>query len=263
MGDYMIVNNISIFNDIMDKYELSNNDKKILLSMVSSFLKDNHFILRMTNKYLHHGVTTLGEHLLEDIVLSYKISKKYENNKKYPDFDINTVVKIAKMHDLYKMPWQNNPDASNKKFYNKHGFRHPIEAVINAIKWFPEEFSDDYEAYKIIDGIIHHMYPLPVSRLITTKKNHLQLNNYEALVNLPEKYQRMIIQSSNRNKIGPFSFAKSKFVEGRIMSHADKKVSINQFESIISFIALLTGKNKKIYNDSECKDLVYESNTKK
>ena len=35
------------------------------------------------------------------------------------------------MHDLYTLPWQNNFEAKVDKFYNKHGFRHSIEALIN------------------------------------------------------------------------------------------------------------------------------------
>ena len=43
---------------------------------------------------------------------------------------------------------------------NKHGFVHPIEAVVNAITWFPQYFKTKEKTVIIIDGIIHHMFPL-------------------------------------------------------------------------------------------------------
>ena len=156
---------------------------------------------------------------------------------------------MAIMHDLYKLPWQNNPESKSKKFMNKHGFRHPIEAVINSIKWFADEFKNDKEAKIIIDGIVHHMWPLPVRVLSNIDENNLELKNYKALENLSKKHQQMIIESSNRCKIGSLSFAKSKYIEGRILSKADKKVSFKQFESITSILALITGKNKKLKNN--------------
>ena len=49
---------------------------------------------------------------------------------------------------------------------NKHGFIHPIEAVVNAITWFPNIFLDEHDSLMIIDGIIHHMYPFQLELLM-------------------------------------------------------------------------------------------------
>ena len=76
--------------------------------------------------------------------------------------NLKIAIYIAMFHDLYEEPWQNNIKSKGKKFKNLHGFTHPIEAVVNAITWFPNIFQDEEESLMIIDGIIHHMYPLPV-----------------------------------------------------------------------------------------------------
>lgn len=156
--------------------------------------------------------------------------------------NIKLAVIIALFHDLYEEPWQNNP--KKKVMRNKHGFTHPIEAVVNAITWFPEFFASKDKAMVIIDGIIHHMYPLPVRAI----DNHdMELNNKEKYDNLKESYKKMIKLSTESGKIGHYSLRKSFFLEGRIMSRADKYVAFRKdIGSIHGYMALLSGKNKNI-----------------
>ncbi len=145
------------------------------------------------------------------------------------------------LHDLYTLPWQNNREAKVKQFFDKHGFRHPIEAVINSITWYPEIFNNS-DSVIIIDGILHHMFPLPVKYL----NNKTELKNRELYNNLDNKYKEIINNSLKRKKIGPISFTRSKYMEGRIMAKADRKVSRKQIRDFSSAKALITGHNKKI-----------------
>ena len=154
------------------------------------------------------------------------------------------VIKIALFHDLYTIPWQNNKKAHVKHFFNKHGFRHPIEAVINAINWYPDYFNNDADI--IIDGIIHHMFPLPVRSFKLKDVEKIELKNNYDFNKLDDVYQKMIINSIKRGKIGIISLARSKYQEGRIVSLADKKVSLRQIKDFASFKALFTGHNKSL-----------------
>lgn len=227
---------------IITKYNLNSEEKIELLSIIRPIINHSEFKRRMTSEFLHHSDITLGEHIIEDAVVTYKLCKN--KNKKKEKVNTRLAVIISMFHDLYTNPWQNNKSNKVKKFSNKHGFRHPLEAVINAYNWYPDYFKDDKESNIIIDGIIHHMYPLPVSRFKTDNKN--ELKNYELVNNLNKNIKEKIYLSSNRNKIFDFSFSKSKYLEGRIMSKADKKVSLKQIKNVSSGLSLITGKNKKI-----------------
>ena len=224
------------YHVILDKY-LNKEEQEEINQIIYPFLSHPEFQRRMTKEFLHHSDITLGEHIIEDAVVTYLLCQKTKN------INQEIAVKIAMMHDLYVEPWQNNPLANVKYFSNKHGFRHPIEAVINAINWYPKVFEDNPEI--LIDGIIHHMYPLPVRR-INSSFDNLELRNQELINNIDKEYLKMIINSSNRKRIGKFSITRSLFKEGRIMSKADKKVSFGQIKNISSAKALLTGKNKSL-----------------
>lgn len=236
---------INLFN----KYHFDNQSKKEFLDIIKPIYIHDEFQKRMTNEYLHHDKITLGEHILEDSIITYMLSKKYLNKKKKDEFNIAVAVKMAMLHDLYTLPWQNNPSSKMKKMYNKHGFRHPIEAVINASIWFPEIFKNEEEANKIIDGIVHHMYPLPVRRYSVNDKNSLELENFDIIYKMSSNNKKILEISSNKMKIGPFSLKGSKYKEGIIMRKADKKVSMDNFrrsKSLRGVIALITGRNKNI-----------------
>ena len=226
---------MEIINDIFNKYNLTLEDKNYLLSIMNPIINNINFQKRMTDEFLHHGSISLGEHIIEDSVVTYLLSKKH-------NYRTDLAVKIAMLHDLYTLPWQNNPDAKVKHFFDKHGFRHPTEAVINSITWYPELFIDKDEAKIIIDGILHHMFPLPVRYL----NDKTEIKNRELFNKLDKYYQTTIIDSLKRKKIGGISFSRSKYVEGRIMAKADRKVSRKQIKDFSSAKSLLTGHNKKI-----------------
>ena len=230
-----------IIDELALKYRLSDDEKEEFISIIKDIYNHYEFKKRMKKNFPHHGNVSLGEHLLEDAIKTYKLSKEVKSN----DYDIKVAVTIAMLHDVYEIPCQNSR-VKIKKFFNKHGFRHPVEACINAINWFPHLFKERDKAEKIIDGIIHHMYPLPVVRFQDSKINKLELQNFKNVKNISDEHIDMIIKSTNRGKIGKISFSKPKFKEGRIMSKADKMVSRKQFDNVQSYAALITGKNKKL-----------------
>lgn len=235
-----MLDNKEKLNRIIDKYKLSDDEKKEFRNIINSIFEHNEFQRRMTNEFLHHSNITLGEHILEDAVLTYKMCKKRNN------VNIELAVKIAMLHDLYTNPWQNNKKNKVKKFCNKHGFRHPIEAVINANVWFPELFKDEIESKIIIDGILHHMYPLPVRTFVDSDINKMELKNFDLIDKLSDQSKKIIIESLNRKKVKNYSVSKSKYKEGKIMSKADKKVSRGQIKNLSSLTSLVTGHNKSL-----------------
>lgn len=223
-------------------YKLSNYDTKKLWKMIENIVRHPEFVKRCKEPYFHHDIKMLGEHILCDAIVTYKLAINLKRNSQ----DLNKVnvecaVVIAMFHDLYELPWQNM--VVKKKFKDKHGFTHPLEAVVNAITWYPEYFKNKDKSLIIIDGIIHHMYPLPV-RIID---KNLDLNNLKKYKKLDKKYQEMMEISTKIGKIGSFSLRKTFFIEGRIMSKADKLVSLKKdIKSIDGYIALVSGKNKKL-----------------
>ncbi len=231
---------------LISKYNLKTQEKEEFLDMIYPIYMHSEFQRRMTNEFLHHGEVSLGNHIIEDAIVTYLLSKKYKKKHGESDFEIILAGQIAMLHDLYTLPWQNNLEASTSKFFNKHGFRHPIEAVINANSWYPEIFKIKNTAEKLIDGIVHHMYPLPVVSFVDDGNNSMELKNFNLVKELSDDNKKILVTSSNRNKIGNLSLARSKFPEGRIMSIADKIVSIGQFDNINSVMALLTGNNKSL-----------------
>ena len=234
-----------MLDKLYDKYKLTAIDKEYLINIIIPIINNPNFKERLTNKYLHHSDITLGEHIIEDAIVTYLLSNKYLNKHKNTNYRIDLAVKIAMLHDLYTIPWQNNKEASVNHFFSKHGFRHPIEAVINSFNWYPEIFNENDKDI-IIDGIIHHMYPLPVRILNDKKIDKIELKNIDNYYKLNNIDKELLINSSKRKRIGVISLSKSKYMEGRIMSKADKKVSIRQIKNLSSAKALLTGKNKTI-----------------
>lgn len=231
-----------ILNNILDKYGLNEDEKKELISIIKDIFNHKEFQKRMSDNFPHHGNITLGEHILEVTVVTYILSKKYKDN---PNYSLKTALKIAMLHDLYELPWQNNKEAKTKKLFTKHGFRHPIEAAINANTWYPDLFETNEEEVKIIDGIVHHMFPFPVSNLEDFSSNKLELKNYDKFMRLSKFKKDIINLSTNKNKLLVISVARSSYLEGRVMSRADKIVSKENFKqkNIFDLISLLTGHN--------------------
>ena len=231
-----------MLDKIINKYNLDLSEKETLLRIINPIINHLEFKRRMTNEFMHHSDITLGEHIIEDSIITYVLSNKYLNKHKDNNYRLDLAIKIAMLHDLYTIPWQNNEEAKVHHFFFFLGFRNPVEAVITSITWYPEIFKNSFEAGIIIDGILHHMFPLPVRR-IDHKIELKNINNYNKL---PDNYKEMIINSLNRKRIGRLSFSRSKYKEGRIMSKADRIVSRHQIKDFSSLKALFTGTNKRL-----------------
>ena len=236
---------MDILTNMLDKYDINDDEHRELIHIIKPIYTHPEFEKRLGVDFPHHGKISVGEHILEDTIKTYLLSKIYVKKKKKNDYSIRTALYIALFHDLYTIPWQNNKEAKVNKFRDAHGFRHPIEAVINAYTWFPEVFNKS-NTLRIIDGIIHHMYPLPVIVFNNDSENKRELKNYKLYRELPDDIKKAIYDSTHRDVIGNFSLARSKYMEGRIMSRADKYVSIRQIKNIYDLVSLVTGKNKSL-----------------
>lgn len=233
---------IDDINRRLDLNKFSSEDKEEFWSIIKPIFEHEEFQRRLNAKeYAHHGTTSLGTHIISDAMVTYIIAKKYRVKK--ATFRHDLAILIAMFHDLYELPWQNSGRIQSR-FTNKHGFTHPLEAAINASTWFPNYFEDLEDAKIIIDGIIHHMYPLPVRALDNTDA---ELNNYDKWDNLNDDIKGLIKLSSNRNKIGSVSLSATKYIEGKLVSKADKLVTIKSDKlSFKAYQALLTGKNSDL-----------------
>ena len=223
---------------------ITEEERKEFFKIIYKIFRHKEFQRRMTSEFNHHNDITLGYHVLEVALCTYKTCKK--KIEKGIKVNIDVAVKIAMLHDFYELPWQNNKESSSKNLIHKHGFRHPIEAVINAIYYYPFLFKNELESIMIIDGIVHHMYPLAVPVLTGFDTNEIELKNYDKVKKIDKNLLDKIIYSTNRGRIIKLSLCKSKFIEGRIVSNSDTFVSINNYESLKGVPALITGVNKNI-----------------
>lgn len=199
-------------------------------------IKHPEFEKRCTNIFMHHGSTTLGEHIIKDALITYRLAKFYKIKHPNKNIDQSLAVIIALFHDLYTNPWQNIDN--DKPLFEKHGFMHPIEAIINAYNWYPKYFKNKEKREKIIDGVIHHMYPFPVRKINKSIKiNDKNITDFKF-------YDLLVKHTTNKGKT--LTFKKSKFIEGKIVSKADKLTAIKEINNINSLLALITSKNKSI-----------------
>lgn len=82
--------------------------------------------------------------------------------------------------------------------------------------------------------------------MINSDDNTRELYNFDLYQRLPKNIKELIKKSSNRNKFLNLSWCRSKYVIGKIVSKADKKVSFTQIKSFRSALALITGHNKEL-----------------
>ena len=94
------------------------------------------------------------------------------------------------------------------------------------------------------------MYPFPVRSFNLNEDNELELKNFGLIKNMSLYNINLLKESSNRNKIGLVSFSKSEYMEGILVSKADKIVSSLNFKdsNIHVLIALLGAHNKNLDN---------------
>ena len=214
-------------------------EQEEFLNITEKIIMHEEFEKRCTEEYYHHGNTTLGEHIIKDTILTYRMIKIYKLKHPLKKINLEDALLISLFHDLYTNSWQNNAEKKSIIKAENHGFIHPVEAVINSYTWFPEYFKNKERREKLIDGILHHMYPFPVKKITTdTIINNQNIKKFK-------HYKFLIENTYNKTNIH-YNIKKSKSIEGRIMSKADKKSAIKELKNIESFLALITGKNNSI-----------------
>lgn len=209
----------STLREIFNVYKLSNNDMKYIYKIIKPIYNHKEFQKRMKPPYLHHGNTTLGEHILGDTILVYLTCK----NRKKSYQETRRTILIAMFHDLYTNPWK--LATRKEKIRNYHAFTHPIEAIINAINWFPSYFENINDAKIIIDGVLHHMYPLPVRAISKLK---LELSNENLLPNIDDKLKKIITLSLRPCLSKNLSLRQPFYFEGRVLVKIDKIITLRK-----------------------------------
>lgn len=217
-------------------YGFTLKEQEEFLKIAKPIISHPEFEKRCLEPFFHHGSTTLGDHIIKDALITYRLAKIYKYKHPHREIDEALAVVIALFHDLYTSPWQNTD--LEKPLFEKHGFMHPLEAIINAYTWYPEYFEDKIKREKIIDGIAHHMYPFPV------RKVHKNIKINDEYINNFKLYKLLVKTTLSKGK--NLSFKKASFIEGRIVSKADKKATIKEIKNLSSLLALVTAKNKSI-----------------
>ena len=82
-------------------YKLDSSDTRKLWKIIEPIATHEEFIKRSTDPYFHHDIKTLGDHILCDAIVTYKLANKLRKDKKdLKPININLAVIIAMFHDL-------------------------------------------------------------------------------------------------------------------------------------------------------------------
>ncbi|MEA1975766.1 MAG: HD domain-containing protein [Bacillota bacterium] len=115
-------------------------------NMIIKEIVHNKIYLQLKN-YTQHN-ESIYDHSLKVSYLAYKISKKLK-------LDYISATRGALLHDFFLYDWRIEGKLNKKKLFQKHGFTHPKEALINAKKHFNINKKEE-------DIIIKHMFPLTI-----------------------------------------------------------------------------------------------------
>lgn len=223
-------------------FNFSQKEQLEFTKVANKIIYHKEFEKRCQEPFYHHDKITLGEHIIKDAIVTYRLAKryKYKHPKKY--INIEDALLIAFFHDLYDEPWQNKQEGK-RKLLEKHGFIHPIEAAINASKWYPTFFKDKRRKEKLIDGIIHHMYPFPVRTV--TKKTKIK-----GKLLAEEKIYKTLKKVTKEKKRSLIIIKKPTSIEGKLLSKADKKIALQEMGHILTTLKLLYKENKTLAEDN-------------
>jgi hypothetical protein len=61
---------MTVLNSLYNKYNLKDDERDYLNNIIIPIIENSNFKRRMTNEFLHHSDITLGEHILEDTILT-------------------------------------------------------------------------------------------------------------------------------------------------------------------------------------------------
>ena len=85
-------------------------EQEEFLSIVKDIVLHKEFERRCTEEFYHHGTVTLGQHIIKDTLLTYRMVKIYKIKHPLSKIELEDALLISLFHDLYTEPWQNNLD---------------------------------------------------------------------------------------------------------------------------------------------------------
>lgn len=226
--------NSSEVKAIFDYYKLTEEEKYLYSQIAKPIIENYEFQKRLSKEFKHHGDETLGMHIITDSILAYKLTRGILARRSDAKLSPEDTLIMSLFHDLYTFPWQNAVKKS--KVIDRHWYVHPIEAALNSMEWFPEYFCCESEE-KYVDGIVHHMYPVPVRKI---DGENIELNNAYLLAN--ERYFELL-KNSTRSFLDGVSLRPANSEEGRILCYADKLAAFHEVKDVRSAIICFTGKN--------------------
>lgn len=118
------------------------------IDIVKEILDNQEFKKRLS--FLHHEDSSVYVHCLLVSYKAYKISKALK-------LDYKSAAIAGLLHDFYNEDWHTSTH-KEKNFFDKHGFRHPKEALKNSRIFFQNFMNPMIE-----DAIVKHMFPLTIS----------------------------------------------------------------------------------------------------
>ena len=111
---------------------------------ITQDLLTHHVFLKL--KALRHHKLDIYHHVCRVSVLSYKLAKRL-------NLDYISAARGGLLHDFFTYDWRKEGQVKKKKIFEKHGFTHSKEALINSKKYFTLNPIEE-------DIIIKHMFPL-------------------------------------------------------------------------------------------------------
>ena len=103
-------------------YGFTLKEQEEFLKIAKPIISHPEFEKRCLEPFFHHGSTTLGDHIIKDALITYRLAKIYKYKHPHREIDEALAVVIALFHDLYTSPWQNTD--LEKPLFEKHGFIH-------------------------------------------------------------------------------------------------------------------------------------------
>ena len=95
------------YKEFAKQYKLSNYDTKRLWKIIEPIATHEEFAKRCSDPYFHHDIKTLGDHILCDAIVTYKLATKLKRiNLALISINIELEVAIAIFHDIYELTWK-------------------------------------------------------------------------------------------------------------------------------------------------------------
>lgn len=113
-------------------------------SIVEPILLSEEYLKRKS--FRHHGDTSVYDHCVKVSKYSYRVAKRLK-------LDYRGAAIAGILHDFYVTPWQDT--VIKQPFFQKHGFTHAADALINSQIYYSDYLNDAIE-----NAILRHMFPL-------------------------------------------------------------------------------------------------------